>query len=693
MMNRRLDIHLCLQVFERRPLMKKNIPASSFLLMIVMGLFLAMLMSCTDEIPVYTVRFNSQGGSAIVEMTALKGSKIAEPKSPIKDNYEFEGWYKDSGLTSAWNFNSDMVTSDITLYAKWADKTYTITFDAQGGYNLSDLSMEVEYGGQYGQLPTVEKAGQTFNGWWTGVGGTGVLIIPSSLVQIQTSQILYAHWIDGYTIYFRGCGGSIPNPEYKAVKFGDRYGSLAATSRVGYVFDGWYTGVEGTGDKITADSVLDIAENKTLYANWVPETYMVTFDAQGGDTPSPTTKNVTHASTYGPLATISREGYTFDGWWTAPEGGGSQITGDSTVSITEEQTLYAKWVANEYTVTFDAQGGINLNPSIKTVKYDDSYGALATTVKVGHALGGWTTGPNGTGLQITSGSTVGNAANHTLYAKWEPNTQTITFDAQGGTSTDPLTKVVTYGQAYGELASTTRESYTFAGWWTGEGGSGTQITEESVFTGTTDRILYAKWSFDVFTGPAGGLVFYENPNYAADGWRYLEAAPYGWYDGAIDSYGAYTGDADPGFQWGAYGYAVEPSARATAIGSGASNTANIVSYHNVLWTLYPEKGDYYTNPIEYNTYNDGTVAAKVCAEYSVEHEGETYDDWFLPSKDELDLMYRNLKMQNLGSFSDFDYWSSSEYYASYAWAQSFSLGYQYGCNSDAEDRVRPVRAF
>jgi hypothetical protein len=66
-------------------------------------------------------------------------------------------------------------------------------------------------------------------------------------------------------------------------------------------------------------------------------------------------------------------------------------------------------------------------------------------------------------------------------------------------------------------------------------------------------------------------VFYENLNWETDGWRYLEMAPYGWYDGAQDSNGVYIGDNDPVFQWGAYGYAVNTPA--TAIGLGVSNTS------------------------------------------------------------------------------------------------------------------------
>jgi hypothetical protein len=83
-------------------------------------------------------------------------------------------------------------------------------------------------------------------------------------------------------------------------------------------------------------------------------------------------------------------------------------------------------------------------------------------------------------------------------------------------------------------------------------------------------------------------------------------------------------------------------------------------------------------------------AAKLCADY----RGGGYDDWFLPSKDELNLMYQNLKAQNLGGFSDVGYyWSSSEYGANGAWGQHFGFGGQYDDARNYESRVRPVRAF
>ncbi len=183
------------------------------------------------------------------------------------------------------------------------------------------------------------------------------------------------------------------------------------------------------------------------------------------------------------------------------------------------------------------------------------------------------------------------------------------------------------------------------------------------------------------TGPSGGLIFYDKGSYS-DGWQYLEAAPYGWYNGG----------ADPRVQWGAQGlnYTVIPSATNTAVGTGEVNTVNIVSYHDSLGTLYPLKGDYYTNPTIYHSNNNGIVAAKECAVYSVEYGGTTYDDWFLPSKDELNIMCVNLKV--LGGLSGI-YWSSSEFNSSAAWYKDLGSGSQDEYVKSYSNRVRPVRAF
>lgn len=392
-----------------------------------------------------------------------------------------------------------------------------------------------------------------------------------------------------------------------------------------------------------------------------------------------------------------KDGYIFDGWYS--NSALTNLWDFESDYINGDMSLYARW-SKQVKINFNPQGGVSLNPQNKIVMTNNLYGELARTIKAGYTLIGWSTEPDGAGTLITSSTIVTNDSEHTLYAVWQANTQIITFDLQSGPDVSSLTKEVTYNQPYGTLPVPIRDNFRFAGWWTGEEGTGEEITDETVFTDLIDRTLYAKWFYEVFTGPAGGLVFYENPNWEDDGWRYLEAAPSGWYTGDTDSKGTYSGYGDPRFQWGAVDYdypndyEIIPSAESTNIGSGVYNTENIVNYHDTLWTRFPELGDFYTHPTNYYEDNDGTVAAKICHEYAIEVNGELFDDWFLPSKDELHEMYKHLKDQDLGDFYAESFWSSSTNGSGYmVWNQSFLNGGQSNSIRSTENRIRPIRAF
>ncbi len=217
----------------------------------------------------------------------------------------------------------------------------------------------------------------------------------------------------------------------------------------------------------------------------------LTFDAEGG-TVSPASTSVIVGAAYGTLPTPTRPGYTFFGWWTGDNGTGMQVTAPTVVSEVSDHTLYAKWTANAYTVTFDAQSGTAASPTSKGVTYGLAYGTLATTTRTGYAFDGWYTSANGAGSLVTATTIVAIAANHTLYAKWTANTYTATYDAEGGVVT-PASKSVTFKAAYGTLATPTRPGYTFAGWWTGDNGTGIQVTESTVVSTAANHVIYAKW--------------------------------------------------------------------------------------------------------------------------------------------------------------------------------------------------------
>ena len=152
-------------------------------------------------------------------------------------------------------------------------------------------------------------------------------------------------------------------------------------------------------------------------------------------------------------------------------------------------------------------------------------------------------------------------------------------------------------------------------------------------------------------GPAGGIIFFDAGLYM-DGWRYLEAAP---------------ADIPGTWEWGAFGK--DLSGTSTEVGSGKRNTQLILD-------VLKQTGE-------------RRRAAQLCQAY----ENNGYKDWFLPSKDELNWMYVNLKKKGLGGFTDGYYWSSSQPNTTNAWDQRFSAGYQDGGGKNSSFCVRAVRAF
>ncbi|MBN1499742.1 MAG: DUF1566 domain-containing protein [Spirochaetes bacterium] len=148
-------------------------------------------------------------------------------------------------------------------------------------------------------------------------------------------------------------------------------------------------------------------------------------------------------------------------------------------------------------------------------------------------------------------------------------------------------------------------------------------------------------------GPAGGWIFYENPDWEADGWKYLEAAP-------VDQSSGTTW-MNPVSYIGAIG---------TGIGTGKANTDLIISAT--------------------------TSSAKSCRDY----RGGGYDDWFLPSRDELLKIYDNLMVYSVGGFLSINgYWSSSESDASNAITVYFINGSPSSTSKNSSNHVRAIRRF
>ena len=160
-----------------------------------------------ETIPTYKVTFNSNGGtvSGTGTKTVTSGEKYGTLPTATKSGYTFDGWYTSgSGGTRITENTTVSLTGNQTLYAHWTEKTYTVTFNANGG-NLSGNSyITVKTGSRYGTLPTATRNSYTFDGWYTSENG-GTKITENTTVSLTGNQTLYAHWIAvkkyGVTIY------------------------------------------------------------------------------------------------------------------------------------------------------------------------------------------------------------------------------------------------------------------------------------------------------------------------------------------------------------------------------------------------------------------------------------------------------------------------------------------------------------
>lgn len=142
--------------------------------------------------------------------------------------------------------------------------------------------------------------------------------------------------------------------------------------------------------------------------------YSISFNGNGGSC-SVSNKTIAYGGTYGNLPIPTRNGYTFAGWYTSATGG-TQVMSSTKCTLSSNQTVYAHWNANNYAVSFNANGG-SCSSSSKTVSYGGTYGELPTPTKTGYVFDGWYTSSTG-GTRITNSTTVNTLSNQILYAHW-----------------------------------------------------------------------------------------------------------------------------------------------------------------------------------------------------------------------------------------------------------------------------------
>lgn len=454
-----------------------------------------------------TVYFNPVDGECDIDSKSVSsGDAYGELPTATLENHTFLGWFTE--IIDGTQITSESIkenADDETLYAHYYEKDYILTFDANGG-SCDIASKTIRNGEAYGSLPTPTKDNHEFLGWFTSVDGD-VQIIADAVKSSSGDETVYAHWKElPYVLTFDANGGNC-DVTSKQVEVGKPYGELPTPTREDYTFLGWFTSIDG-GIEMTAESVKASSGNETVYARWYEKDYILTFDANGGECDI-TTKIIRNGEMYGELPIPTQENYEFLGWFTSLEEG-VKIKSDTIKTLSGDETVYAHWQREPFTINFELNGGtmvpeISLlqamdesenKPFSKKVRYGEAYGTLPTVVKTGYSFSGWFTGLEDGDLIIET-TIKSTEKDETLYAHWENNKYKVSFDANGG-QCGVASKDVLYDEAYGDLPIPTRTGHTFVGWFT-QKEDGVEITKDSIKTTDADEILYARWKEHQYT--------------------------------------------------------------------------------------------------------------------------------------------------------------------------------------------------
>ncbi|WP_167434087.1 InlB B-repeat-containing protein [Paenibacillus silvae] len=348
----------------------------------------------------YTVSFESNEGSAVKRQVVTEGSK-ALAVTPEREGYVFSGWYSDMDLTSPYDFTTTVVTTDITLYAKWTlyvPKTYTVNFKSNGGSTVEDLTINEGAVATAPPAPTLD--GYTFSGWYSDMELTTAYGFTEVIMEALT---LYAKWTkNSYKLSFNSDGGSTVSSQ--SVEDGEAAMEPDAPTREGYKFSGWYSDIDRTQAYIFTTPM---KASLSLYAKWTA-IYTVSFNSNDGSSvDNQTIENGNHATE---PTVPTKDGYIFSGWYSDID---LTEAYSFTTSVTSNLTLYAKWTSNKHTVSFDSNGGSDVERQLVSPGEKATEPSMPTWE--GYRFDGWYSDLEGTQAYDFQTAVT---TNLTLYAKW-----------------------------------------------------------------------------------------------------------------------------------------------------------------------------------------------------------------------------------------------------------------------------------
>ena len=368
--------------------------------------------------------------SDAIQIIVKNGSTFTAPASdgltrPDGDTDNYFMWLDGNGNSYE---PGASVPADVTeLTVQWTAPTYAVTLNTNGG-TINNGNVTGYTYGVGATLPAADDmtyTGHTFKGWYDNENLTGSPVTAIGGAETGNKEY-WAKWeINQYTVTVKPENGKAD------IIITQDYGTpitAPTLTREGYTFKGW--------DKEIPETMP--AENITVKAQWEINQYTITFDTNGGSEIAPITQD------YGTEITApdnpTRKGYTFKGW-------------DREIPETmpaENITVKAQWEINQYTITFDTNGGSEIVPI--TQDYGTEITVPDNPTRKGYTFMGWD-------KEIPKTMP---AENITVKAQWEINQYTIAFDTNGGSEIAPITQ--DYGTEITAPDNPTRKGYTFKGW-------------------------------------------------------------------------------------------------------------------------------------------------------------------------------------------------------------------------------------
>ena len=480
----------------------------------------------------YTVTYESNGGTAVDSQRVPENEKTTAPTAPTKSHSTFKGWYKDSNFETPWNFDTDIVTGNITLYAKWETEKFNVNFVAYtynpetGLWWLAPVTQQsIEYNSKATEvgLDSIDSH-LTFDGWYKDTTYTDKWNFDTDVVTGETT--LYAKGTrNNYNVEYIALYQDYDSNhdwvtkevtvDTKQVAYGDKAVNLdTSTITAGnyYSYNTWYSDKNGNN---AYDFNTLITGNLKLYtigsADIAKGSVRVEFkyNQENGNFADYSSSNGAFGSLFSENSTEIKNNKSelvnarFIGWYNETSGLlGDLYTNDAEISVGPlvgmgSTISYVAYFTYYYTVSFDSNGGSTV--ASQTVDQEDKATEPIAPTKAHYIFKGWYTDstlstPYDFNTAITSAKT--------LYAKWELETFEVTFDSNGGTTVDSQT--IGYNNKVVEPTDPTKPNAEFLGWYKDN-------NFETPWNFDTDKVtenttIYAKWvnTYEVTFDSNGG---------------------------------------------------------------------------------------------------------------------------------------------------------------------------------------------